>query len=76
MFKIITDTSANIDSKLLERHHIGVIPFSFYVNDEGLICTDTARFDGEAYYAAMRAGTRVHTSQVTPQQYMDCFEPL
>lgn len=58
MFKIITDTSANIDSKLLERHHIGVIPFSFYVNDEGLICTDTARFDGEAYYAAMRAGDR------------------
>ena len=43
MFKIITDTSANIDSKLLERHHIGVIPFSFYVNDEGLIDYDKVR---------------------------------
>lgn len=76
MFTILTDTSANLDCALLRELDIGVIPFSFTVDGEEQSCTDTAAFDGKAFYDAMRAGKRVTTSQITPQRYVDAFRPL
>lgn len=76
MFSIVTDTSANLDCALLQQRNIAVIPFTFFVDGQESTCTDTASFDGSAFYAAMRAGTQVKTSQVTPQQYIDAFSPL
>lgn len=76
MFSIVTDTSANLDCTLLQQRNISVIPFTFFVDGQEKTCTDTTTFDGAAFYAAMRAGTQVKTSQVTPQQYIDTFSPL
>ena len=76
MFTILTDTSANLDCALLRERGIGVIPFTFTIDGEEQSCTDTAAFDGRAFYDAMRAGKRVTTSQITPQRYVDTFRPL
>ncbi len=76
MFTIVTDTSANLDCALLQSRGITVIPFTFFVNGQEQTCTDTKDFDGHAFYEAMRSGTQVKTSQVSPQQYIDAFSPL
>lgn len=75
-FSIVTDTSANLDSAYLKAHAVTVVPFTFLVGDEEHTCIDTAAFDGAAYYNAMRTGTSVRTSQVTPQRYIEHLRPL
>ena len=76
MFAIVTDTSANLDCSLLQQRNIAAIPFTFFVGGQEQTCTDTAGFDGPAFYSAMRSGTQVKTSQVSPQQYIDLFSPM
>ena len=76
-FAIVTDTSANLPTPILEQHDVSVIPFHFTVEGhEAQACLDTERFDGTAYYNAMRNGTSVRTSQINPQAYVDHFESL
>ncbi len=75
-FSILTDTSANLPSELLHRQQISVIPFSYFIGEKEYTCLDTAAFDAEQYYHAMREGTRVTTSQINPQRYIDHMEPL
>ena len=76
MFEIITDTSANLDCEWLEIHRVKVVPFHYYSAGADQICTDTRRFDGAAFYDAMRSGTRITTSQISPQDFESCFRPL
>lgn len=75
MFAVFTDTSANIDTPMAKELGITVIPFSYYIDGEEQICTETEGFDGKAYYTAMRAGMKVTTSQVPPQRYVDYMTP-
>ena len=75
-YSIVTDTSANLPSPILEKAGVAVIPFHYIVNGQELACIDTEAFDGTAYYNAMRGGTSVSTSQINPQAYIDCFGPL
>ena len=79
MYRIITDTSANLELELLERKGIAEIPFSFSMPEKGgdaLYCPDFSAFDSKAFYDAMRSGTRVTTSQITPAQYTEKMRPL
>ncbi len=75
-FSIVTDTSANLPSYLLKQYSITVIPFSFFINGSEHIDLDAEDFDAASFFAAMRAGTKVTTSQIPPQAYVDCFEPM
>ena len=74
-FAIFTDTSANLPSPLAREHGIGVIPFSYYVEDEEAVCSDTEAFDGPAYYDLLRKRVKVTTSQFNPQRYVEYLEP-
>lgn len=75
-FAIFTDTSANLPTELAEKYGIGVIPLSYTMNGETKDCTDTRTFDAAAYYAAMKKGAAITTSQINPQQYVDVLEPV
>ena len=75
-FVIVTDTSANLPGALLQRHDVGVVPFSYFVEDTAHTCLDIDAFDGTAYYDAIRGGTRVTTSQINPYRYLESFTPL
>lgn len=76
MFKLLTDTSANLPSNIISKYNIDVIPFNYYVNGEEHTCLDINTFDGAAYYGAIRSGARATTSQVPPQRYIEHIQPL
>ena len=76
VFQVVTDTSANLPTSLASERGIVVIPFSYIIDGKAYACTDTASFDAEGYYAMIGSGVKVTTSQVTPQQFEDAFEPL
>lgn len=75
-YTIFTDTSGNIDSAIAKKYDIKIIPFSYYISDEEFTCVNTSSFNGETYYNMMLNGTRVTTSQITPQRFIDHFEPV
>lgn len=75
-FAVVTDTSANLQNKHIAENNIHVVPFSYYVEGVEHTCLDTEAFNGDEYYAMIKAGANVTTSQVPPQRFVDCFEPL
>ncbi len=75
-YKIFTDTSSNLPTPMLRELGVEVIPFTYQVDGEAQSCLDTTAFDGDAYYAALRSGAHVTTSQIAPQTYMEVFTPV
>ena len=75
-FSIVTDTSANLPIEYARENGITIIPFSFYIDGEENTCTDPENFDGKTYYAMLRDGKVVTTSQITPARYMEYMEPI
>lgn len=75
-FTIITDTSSNLPTPYLEENHITVVPFTFMYKGKECSCLNTETFDGETFYADIRAGEHVTTSQIPPQRYTEFFAPL
>ncbi len=75
-FVIVTDTSANLPTAYLREHDVPVLPFSYHIEGCSFTCTDTEAFDGDAFYNAIRSGTRVSTSLVSPESYLTCFRGI
>ncbi len=75
-FQIVTDSSSNLPTPYLEKHHIPLVYFTYNFNGTEYACKDTETFDGETYYKAIKAGAKVSTSQVTPQQFIDVLTPI
>ena len=76
MFRIVTDTSANLPTAYLQQEHITIIPFTFHADGDEQACLDLNTFDAKTFYAQMRSGTRVSTSQIPPQRYLDVLTPM
>ena len=64
-FAVFTDTSANLPTPLTRERDIGVLPFSYTVDDVTYQCLDTEAFDSAQYYDAIRRGAKVNTSLVS-----------
>ncbi len=75
-FKVVTDTSANIETKLLKELDIELVAFQYHADGETFTCTDTGAFDGDAFYDKIRDGLKVTTSQITPYDYIELFRPM
>ena len=78
-FTIITDTSANLPTPWLKDHDIAVLALTYHFEGAEHSCLDTAAFQGEAgeyFYKKLYEGEPVTTSQVTPQKYIEAWEPL
>ncbi len=75
-FEIVTDTSSNLQNSVVAEYSIKRIPFSYYVDGQEQTCMDTDSFDAESYYARIKSGVKVTTSQVTPQRFVENFEPI
>lgn len=76
MFRIATDTSANLPTAYLQAENITVIPFTFHTDSGEQSCLDTASFDAKAFYTAMRNGEKVTTSQIPPQRFVEYLTPM
>ena len=46
-FAIVTDTSSNLPTPLLEQNSVTVIPFNYIIDGQEQTCLDTEIFDGE-----------------------------
>ncbi len=73
-FTILTDTSANLPTALLEERGISIIPFHYSIGDKQFSCLNTEGFDGKKFYKAMRLGADIKTSAINPQSFVDFFE--
>lgn len=76
MFQVMTDTSANLPTKLVLQNEITVIPLPFFINGARHTCLDTGGFDAETFYGAMRENAEITTSQINPQSYMEVMKPF
>lgn len=74
-FVAVTDTSGNLPTEEIKKAGLEVIAFPYFINGKEYTCLDTAAFDGDEFYAKIKAGMNVTTSQISPQQYMEFFEP-
>lgn len=75
-FSIITDTAANVTDKVRDHYNITVVPLTLIMEGEELQLTSTEGFDYDDYYAKLKDGLKVSTSQVNPAQFIQCFEPI
>lgn len=75
MYRIVTDTSANLPRSFIEENDLTVLPFVYIMDGTEHFETDGG-FDGREYYDFMRAGNAVTTSQISPQRYVDVMEPI
>ena len=75
-FEVFTDTSGNLPKRLVDEYRVGIIPFYYHVDGQDRVCMDIEAFDGEGFYREMKAGKIVTTTQISPQQYADAFEPV
>lgn len=76
MFKIYTDTSANLPIELMHKYDLKEIPLHYTVNGEEFP-KDTdliAEFDGKKFYDAMRDGADVITHMINNNAFCDAFE--
>lgn len=75
MYRIVTDTSANLPWSYVEENDLTVVPFSYRIDGNEYFET-SGSFDGPAYYNAIRRGSIATTSQIPPQRFVDAITPL
>ena len=74
-FVVMTDTSGNLPPQYLLDYSLKIIPFSYFIDGKEYNSVKDPDFDAEDYYAKIKKGMKVTTSQIPPQQYADFFEP-
>ena len=74
-FVVMTDTSGNLPPQYLMDYSLKIIPFSYFIDGKEYNSVKDPDFDAEDYYARIKKGMKVTTSQIPPQQYADFFEP-
>ncbi len=72
MTQLFTDTSANLPVEIIDEYGIEVVPFSYTI--DGVEYISEREFDGNAFYAAMRAGSEVKTSMVNAGTFIERFK--
>lgn len=75
-FAVMTDATANLPRSLAGEAGIGLVGVPYHIDGVEEVCLDPERFDGAAFYRALKQGASSGTSQVCPQRYIDAFEPV
>ncbi len=76
--RIFTDSSANLPEQVLRERDIQAVSLTLSVNGGEMLCYDPDHpFDGEAFYAHMRADDKLvlHTSMINETAFAAAFEP-
>lgn len=76
-YVIFVDASADMEARFVSENDIRIVPMSYTLGGENREC---AQMEDETtlkrFYDGQRHGDFTHTSQVSPQQYMDAFSPI
>lgn len=77
-YLIYTDSAADIPLHYFKEHQIGIVPMGYVLNGaDFLFHSDDEDRDAvcDELYKAEIEGADVHTSQITPHTYIECFTP-
>jgi DegV family protein with EDD domain len=76
MFKIFTDTGADLPDELVRRYDLGVLPLSYTVDGVEYPSQDSpdTMLKGKPFYDALRNGADSHTSMVNIAAFCEAFE--
>lgn len=76
MFKIYTDSSANLPVELIKRYELEVVSFHYHMEGHEYAAYENsdADFDGGKFYQAMREGVNVQTSMINSEAFCQAFE--
>ena len=74
-FVIVTDSCSDLDKELREQFDVDYIPMHVSYDDKSLPADlDWKELSAKAFYDILRANTRIFTSQVPAQAYLERFE--
>ena len=74
-YVIYTDTSADVSKEFLRDNELFFVPMTYTLGEDERVCCGMEDEDLlKNFYDGQRAGDLTHTSQITPQQYIDVFE--
>lgn len=71
--KIITDSTCDLPQDLIKEHEIDVVPLFVHIDDKAY--RDGIDITPEQVFSAIRDGKVPTTSQVTPETFLEVFEP-
>jgi len=76
MFKIYTDTSANLPSDIIRRYDLEEIPLYYTINGKEFPLSEenATEFDGKSFYDAIRNGAEIKTQMINISSFCDAFE--
>lgn len=72
MFKIITNTTADLPMDYIKENNLGLVFFNYTIDNETY--SKEKNLDWKEFYRLEREGHMPTTSQVNPQEYIDNFE--
>lgn len=77
MYKLFTDTDTDITPELAKEYGYTLIsmPYSKKDGEEVYPYEDFEKFDYGAFYNELRGGALTTTFALSPQKYIECFEP-
>lgn len=76
-YVIFTDSSSNLTPDLAQKDAIEIIPLTCYTPQGEMACyDDSTRFDGHAFYDALRQTGPIKTSMINVHQFLAAFEPV
>ncbi|MCR4999075.1 MAG: DegV family protein [Lachnospiraceae bacterium] len=75
-YVIVVDLSANISMDFVREHDLIFIPMNYSIGSEERVSSEMESDEMmKEFYKAQREGVETKTSQITPQQYVEFFEP-
>ena len=76
-YYIYADMSIDIDMKFVRENDIRFIPMEYMLGEESFYCTEPESDETmHNYYEKLRHKVSTNTSQITPNHYVEVFEPL
>lgn len=76
-YRVITDATCDMNLDILEAHNVDVIPMEVAMDDGRVFLhyPDFRNFSAKDFYAELAKGNLSHSTQITPQKYIDFFTP-
>lgn len=76
-YVIYTDVSADVDAGFAKENGVGFVPMHYTLGQEDRMCEHLESDELlKKFYDGQRDGDMTRTSQITPQHYIDLFEPI
>lgn len=76
-YLIFTDVSTDIDKEMLKKYDIRFVPMEYVLGTDTFYCEQPETEEMmHNFYEKLRNKIETHTSQITPNNYYEVFEPF